>query len=113
MPRTANASKRIATTKGASHLRAQLWFALRIVRRTTVRDLMAVAEQDNKRSALNFLGQLRKAGLVRAHKYNLGKREPWTFVLVRDTGPLCPSILDRGKTVFDHNTATEYRIDGN
>jgi len=113
MPRHANAGRRIAATKGTNHVRGQLWFALRIVRRTTVRDLMAVAEQDNRRYALKFLRMLSLAGFVRTIDRNPGTREPWTFVLIRDTGPKCPTILGRGKAVFDHNTDTEYRIDGN
>jgi hypothetical protein len=112
MPRTANASKRIACTKGTAHLRGQLWFALRILRCTNVGELMAVAEQTKKRSALNFLRYLGAAGFVRVVHGNGGKHEPTTYVLIRDTGPKCPSILDNGKSVFDHNTDKEYRLDG-
>jgi len=112
MSRTANASKRIAQTKGAAHRRGQLWFALRVLRRFTVGELLAVTEQDNKRSALQFLGQLRKAGFLRAHYGNAGKHEPTAYVLIRDSGPKCPSALKRGTAVFDHNTETEYAIDG-
>lgn len=109
---TKYSSARIVQTKGAEHRRGALWRALRILRRFTVFELMAVAEQDNKHSVLTFLGQLRKAGFLRAQAGNRGRHEPTTFFLIRDPGPACPAVLKRGMVVYDRNTDTEYPING-
>jgi len=107
---TRSIGARVARTKGDRHMRGKLWRALRILRNTTACELMAVAEQDNKKSVQRFLQLLVQAGFVRARHGNRGRHEPSVYVLVRDTGPLCPSVLQRGAVVYDHNTEQEYRI---
>lgn len=109
---TRSIGARVARTKGDRHMRGKLWRALRILRNTTACELMAVAEQDNKKSVQRFLQILARAGFVRARHGNRGRHEPTTYVLVRNSGPACPSVLQRGAVVYDHNTEQEYRIDG-
>lgn len=110
LPRTRCAARSIAKTKGANHKRAKIWYAMRVMRHFTIADLMAVTEQDNKYSILTFIGYLRRAGYVIARYGNKGKHELTSFVLVRNTGPKCPSILRNGKTIWDHNTEQEIVI---
>lgn len=106
---------RIARTKAASgtpHRRELLWRAIRILRRFTTHELMAVAEQDNKRSVLQYLRQLRRAGFLRAQYGNAGRHEATSFVLIRNSGPKTPAVLQQGAVVYDPNTEQEYRLNG-
>lgn len=105
---------RIARTKatnGTAHRRELLWRAIRILRSFTTLELMAVAEQENKRSVLQYLRQLRLAGFLRANYGNPGLHQPTAFVLIRNPGPLTPAVLQKGAVVYDPNTEQEYRID--
>lgn len=84
---------------------------MRVLRSFTATDLMAVAEVESKRSVLAFLGLLTKAGFIATNHGNRGRHEQTQFRLIRNTGPKCPAILRAGKSVWDHNTDTEYRLD--
>lgn len=111
--RTHSLPARIARTKAASgtvHRRLKQWQAMRILRRFTVSDLLAVTEQTNKHSLLTYLGQLRRAGFVRAHYGNRGRHEPTQFQLIRDSGPKPPALLKKGSVIYDLNTDTEYPL---
>jgi len=107
---TTSISARVAATKGAAHRRGKLWMALRILRNTTVDELLTVAEQDNRDSVVVFLSQLRRAGFVSARYGNPGRHEPTRYFLQRNTGPRCPALIKRGRVVYDPNTETEHPI---
>jgi len=52
--------------RAPSSKHAQLWQAMRILRRFTLLDLMATCEQDNKRTVSTYVSQLRSAGYAYA-----------------------------------------------
>lgn len=111
--RTHSIPARIARTKranGTVHRRLKQWQAMRILRKFTVFDLLAVTEQSNKRSLLTYLSQLRRAGYLRAHYGNRGRHEPTQFLLLRDSGPKPPALLKKGSVIYDLNTETEYPL---
>lgn len=108
-PPTAPAALRRATNKAehGDHRRGKLWAAARILRRFTASELVAVAEYDNRSSALAWLNQLRNAGYFVNSRQGNGEAV-WT--LTRPSGPLCPSVLKNRTVVWDHNTRQEYSI---
>ncbi len=109
---TKGVSRQIAKTKGANHLRGRLWYAMRVLRTFTASDLMAVAEIEKRHSVLTFLSLLRRSGYLSATYGNRGRHELTSFRLVRNSGPKCPSTLRNGTVMWDHNTETEYPING-
>ena len=108
-PPTASAALRRSSNKAehGDHRRGKLWAAARILRRFTASELDAVAEYQNRSSALAWLNQLRNAGYFVNSR--VGNAEAvWT--LTRNSGPLCPAVLKNRTVVWDHNTRREYRI---
>ncbi len=102
----------IAKQQAAKCKRTKLWAAMRMLRRFTVHDLMTVCDNDNRRSVLTYLGQLRRSGYVKV--INVGDRArhvPQTFFMIRDSGPLAPGLLARNGSMFDLNTHQEHPID--
>lgn len=110
-PKLRNICRRIARTKGSGdrHKRARLWQAIRILRDFTTGDLMAVAEQDNRKAVLTWLAQLRRAGYLHVQR-DMGHRNENRYRLIRNTGPVCPSLVHRGRALYDHNTDQEYPV---
>lgn len=108
-PPTANAAFRRQRNKAAhdDHRCGKLWTAMRILRRFTASELCAVAEYENRQSALAYLNKLRHAGYLRNAR-NGNDEAVWT--LVRNSGPLTPAVLRNRTVVWDFNTQTEYPI---
>ena len=102
---------RICRTKaaGGRHQRGKLWSAMRMLRRFTPAELVAVVEARSADSVAQFARLLWRAGFLRKHQANA--RSEVTYQLVRDSGPHAPSITRRGTAVHDHNTDTEYSLD--
>lgn len=108
-PRQRNTLRRIHVGKGRNHKRARLWQALRILREFTADDLVAVTEAPNRVAVQTFLSQLKRAGyLVTANPD--GIRRATRYRLVRNTGPLCPSVIRAGTVAYDPNNETEYSL---
>lgn len=91
--------------------RVKMWDAMRILRVFTAPDILAVCELTNRRSALTFIGQLRRAGYVANVGGNVGLHEHRRYRLVRNTGPIAPSLIGRGRAIYDHNTDKEYPLE--
>ncbi len=108
-PITAAAALRRGSNKAehGDHRRGKLWTAARILLRFTANDLVAVAEYENRNSALAWLNQMRNAGYF-INSRNGNDEAVWT--MTRNSGPLCPSVLKNRTVVWDHNTRREYRI---
>lgn len=113
-PKTRNFAARIARTKAGAgtHVRGQLWYAMRVLHNFTQADLQAVAEVDKRRSVTVFLLLLRRAGYLRVRAGHHGRHEPHHYTLIRDSGPKCPALVNRGKAIYDHNTDTTYALKG-
>lgn len=108
-PLTRGAAWHRAQNKAArnDHRCGKLWYAMRTLRRFTASELMAVADNPNRASVLAYCNKLRHAGYLR--NFTRGQYEAiWT--LIRDTGPLCPAILNNCTVVWDFNTDQEYPI---
>ena len=110
VPKTRNTCRRVRVTKGPAHKRSRLWQAMRILRAFTVRDLQAVAEIQSYRSVWQYVRQLQRAGYIVKQAGSRGHHEEFTLRLVRDSGPICPSVCYRGTVVYDHNTDKEYPL---
>lgn len=111
-PKRRNATRRIHVGKGkdGSHKRGKLWQAIRILRTFTTHELQAVTELENRASAVTFCGQLRRAGFLTVQRGNEGRHQPVRYHLVRDSGPLVPSLCHGGADMYDPNEDKEYPI---
>lgn len=111
LPITRNAARRRQTGKAArgDHRSGKLWYAIRVLRKFPASELCAVAEIDNKPFVLAFLNKLRHAGYLRNVQNR--KNEEATWILIRNTGPLCPSLLQRCTVVWDHNEDRAYLVE--
>lgn len=91
----------------AGRHRQRWWQAMRIMRTFTVTEVMAACEYEGScRSVHAYLSVLRRTGYVT----RTPEAAPYQYRLIRDSGPHCPSVIHRGKVVFDHNTDTEYPL---
>ncbi|GAP66296.1 hypothetical protein MBSD_n1600 [Mizugakiibacter sediminis] len=90
--------------------RQRLWQAMRIMRQFTVRELMAACEVEERRTVQAYLSLLRRAGFLRVVHADGARHEPSRYHLIRDSGPHGPSVIHRGRTVWDLNTDKEYPL---
>lgn len=90
--------------------RTKLWAAMRMLRSGfTIGDLVAVCELDRRNSVQTYLGQLRRAGFVRAvARGNEGRHEQARFIVTRDLGPKPPALLQKRNSMYDPNTEQEF-----
>lgn len=102
---------RYCSTKAAAgtHKGAKIWNAMRMLRRFTATDVCAVVESAALGYVKAYARRLASTGFLRVHRDG-GNAAP-TYQLVRDSGPVAPSITSRRTRVYDHNTTTEYAID--
>lgn len=94
----------------APALYAQVWQAMRILRRFSGRDLLTTCEGLGPRQLRHYLDMLRSTGYVRLVRPNRAGVPGSThvFALVRDTGPLAPVRGAQAGTVLDVNTGRSW-----
>ena len=102
----------------------KLWRALRMRRKATTMDMVTIANPEEKygdafilklRQAQHYLRSLCRAGFVTALKSRSEGTSPQSrgylcWLLIRDTGPKCPSV-SKG-ICYDHNTGQEIELKG-
>ncbi|MGO1072592.1 hypothetical protein [Lysobacter sp. CA199] len=115
-PKTRNFTRRIAHTRAGDgrHQADKIWRAMRMLRRFTVDELVAVVETSTFRTVGSYASVLARTGFLRVWKGpSTGRRgqPPKHYQMVRDSGPIAPSFVKYGTTLYDHNTDTEYPID--
>lgn len=110
MPRTLGAYSTRAQAPGLQ----RLWQGMRILRRFTVVDLVAVAEVGESATG-KYVRALARAGfvrLVRALQSGLaGSRNVWQLVRGADS-PTAPIVRKDGSGVYDPNTGVAWGLDG-
>lgn len=95
--------------RNGQHQAYKTWNAMRMLRHFTVGELTAVVATSTQHSVANYASALSSAGFLRMRRTADG---PALYQLVRNTGPVAPSIVDRRRAVYDHNTDTTYPLKG-
>jgi hypothetical protein len=108
-PKLRNATRRHAAAP-TKQSRQKVWQAMRIMRSFTAADLCATCEVENRKSVLTFLNQLLRAEYVARTEGNRGRHEHTRWRLVKNTGPHRPSVINKGKTLWDQNTNEEIEL---
>lgn len=104
-----------------STLQQRMWKTLRIMRRSSVPELVALSARGNERNAAAniqaYLKTLEKFGYVQ----KLKKKAPGTapsstgfaiWLLLKDTGPTAPGWYWRKRELFDRNTGERIKLGG-
>ncbi|WP_368565533.1 hypothetical protein [Pseudoxanthomonas sp. UTMC 1351] len=112
--KTRKFARRICMTRaaGGRHQSDKIWKAMRILRRFSVADLVAVVETTTSSTVGTYASLLTRTGFLRVWR-GTGGRMPASYQLVRDSGPIAPSIMKRRTVLYDHNTDTEYSLNAN
>lgn len=85
-------------------MRSRMWQSMRVMRRFSVRDLIAVAEASDSH-VRRYVRELRRAGYVRpVHITNFTALNDTIYLLIRNTGPQAPRIRRHSNVVWDPNT---------
>lgn len=94
--------------KAGTYQGARIWNAMRMLRRFTAGDVCAVVETAALGTVQAYARRLATTGFLRVTR--AGHNDVPSYFLIRDSGPLAPSITRARKAVYDHNTQTEYLI---
>lgn len=110
--KTRNFTRRIGQTRAAAgrHQADKIWQAMRMLRRFTVAELVAVVETSTASTVGSYASVLARTGFLRVQRFH---RAPASYLLIRNSGPTPPSIVHRRTAVYDHNTETEYPLHAN
>lgn len=93
-------------TSAGTYKGARIWNAMRMLRRFTAREVCAVVETAALGTVQAYARRLAAAGFLRVTR--VGSNDVPSYCLIRDSGPLAPSLTQSSKAVYDHNTQTEY-----
>lgn len=115
--KTAKFTARICATRaaGGRHQADKIWKAMRILRRFTVAELVAVVETSTARTVGWYASLLTRTGFLRVIRpsgVGAGRGSTATYQLLRDSGPTAPSVVHRRTAIYDHNTDTTYALKG-
>ena len=113
----ANLTERKVPTRGRPSLQQRAWNVMRLRRRFTVPELVMVAAKDDDAgpddTVQRYLRALARAGFAQVvDRRPEGRRAAIckVYALLKDTGHVAPSVVRRGRAVFDHNTGEEVAL---
>lgn len=113
----ANLKERKIPPRTRASLQQRAWNVMRLRRRFTVPELVTCAagprDAGPDDTVQRYLRALARAGYAAAvDKRAEGRRDALckVYTLLKDTGHIAPSVVRRGKAVFDHNTGEEVAL---